>query len=336
MSRFISDAWEFLTGQPDHPVYRHEVEGWSYVRFWRGLRRGCLPLVVLVMLGGSLCCGLTALLNLTFPLELPGDGWVLALTMLTGLLVGGEIIRWLTGLLATVLTATTISAEIEAQTFGLLRLTPIPVRQIVLAKLGAAFRQFRLPLAAVALARAAFVLGAVPLAAAALARDGVFGPAPALDSGLLAGLPAGQVALLVVAGVAVAIALLVWFVYFLLAPILSTFMFAALGMLASAHSRTRAGGVTLAAGVRVGLWGLGYVLGQLGTLSISLLVVPLAALPPTLLWVGRLTSAHPANLVLGGALLAITWALILAAGQIGAALVVLHMTVRRAENLPRP
>lgn len=336
MKSFIAETWSFVTGQYEHPIYRHEVEGWSYVRFWRGLRRGCLPLVALVAGGSAFCCGLFGLSSIRNPPELPEDLLVTLLFVLIGLGVGGELVRWLTGLLATVLAATTISAEVEAETFGLLRLTPISAREIVLAKFGATFRQFRLPLVVIAVVRAVVALGMAGLLVALIVANIIDAPPSPGALPPLASLPGGQAVLLVAAGLAVLLAVLVAAVYYLLGPALQTFLFTALGMFASSLSGTRAGGLMLAGGSRVALWMVSYVLGQVLSAAVSLLLFPLMAVSTTPSWVTQLDTVEPAALVLASALALLAWVLIVAAAHLATALGLLAATVRRAERLPRP
>jgi len=327
---FIAETWKFIAGQQEHPVYRHEVRGWSYARFWRGMRQGCLPLVLLVVLGCACACGGTTLLGTSFPPNIPEDVLVAVTTTLIGLLVGAEIVRWLTGLLATVLAATTVSAEVEAATLDVLRLTPVPAREIVLAKFGAAFRQFRLPLLAVAVVRAVAIVGFLILLVAVILTDesiGASGAVPPIAP------PGGEVVGIAIAGAGVVFALVVLLAYTLVEPALSAFMFSAIGMLASSLSRTRASSLTLAAGIRVGLWAVSYVAGQVVSGMLSLLALPLTALPATPLWFAPLSAAGPATLVFGGAVATVLWVLLIAAAQIGVGLAALAASVRRVERL---
>jgi hypothetical protein len=332
MLNLLVDIWAFLTGKREHPLVRHEERGWAYVGVWRKLHKGCLPLVALALGGASCGCGLLTLSNIAMPDELflvPGAA-------LIGLLIAGELIRWLTGLLATVLAATTISAEIEADTYGLLRLTPLTAREIVLAKLGAAFRQFRVPLIATTLARAAFVVGmALWVGALLLVESTGTGP-PSGVSGTPIPLPAGEVAGLILPGLAVLAAALIWLVYYLAGPALGVLMYATLGMLASAWSRSRSGGVVLAFGLRVALWMASYVGGQLVSISLSLLTVPLFALSTTPAWLDRLLSGPPGPAMLLLSMLAVGWVAFLTALRIGIVLLVVAVTIRRAGQLPDP
>jgi hypothetical protein len=254
---------------------------------------------------------------------------------LIGLLIAGELIRWLTGLLATVLAATTISAEIEADTYGLLRLTPLTAREIVLAKLGAAFRQFRVPLAAATLARAAFAVGMALWVGVLLVESSGTGSSSGVP-GASVPLPVGEIAGLIVPGLAALVAALIWFVYYLAGPALGVLMYTTLGMLASAWSRSRSGGVVLAFGLRVALWMASYVGGQLVSISLSLLTVPIFALSTTPAWLDRLLNGPPGPAVLLLSMLAVGWVAFLAALRIGIVLLLVAATIRRAGRLPDP
>jgi hypothetical protein len=342
MSSFLADAWAFLTARRDHPIYQHELAGWSYLRIWRGLRRGCLPLMGAALAASVLCCGSLSVSLLDNPRTLSEEWLLVPFSALVGLAVSGEIIRWLTGLLATALTSTAISSEVEAETYHLLRATPIPAREIVLAKFSAAFRQFRLPLIVVALTRATFVLGVIALAVILLASEvtasgpSAPAPTPAVPTPAVP-LPGPAVAAQAVsvasATLAVLLAAVVWFAYYLAAPTLGTLIFAALGMLASSWARTRAGGLIGAAGLRVALWVGSYMTGQFSTVFFSLLALPAFALPTTPLWLERVQSLNPALLVLAGAVGAIAWVLLLVIAQLGVTLALLYVSARRAERI---
>ncbi len=206
----------------------------------------------------------------------------------------------------------------------------------MLAKFGAALQQFRLPLIAVALVRAIFVVGMIVLVAVLLAPE-ITSPAsvPAAPPSPTAPGPAAAalVASAIIAGLAVLLAALVWFIYYLAAPTLSTLIFSALGLLASAWARTRAGGLIGAAGLRVALWVGSYVAGQFASVFFSILTLPAFALPTTPLWLERVEALDPALLVFGGALAAIAWIAVLVIVQLGVALALLYAASRRAERI---
>jgi len=346
MMRFLREVWRYQWGAPEDPVFRHEVAGWSYMGLWRSLRRGCLPLVLLLLIGSGGCCGLTFLLPLVQSGGLgPESPFLIALAVLMGLFIAGEIVRWITGLLATALTATSISAEVEAETYGLLRLTPIPARRIVLAKFGAAYRQILLPTVIVSIIRAIGLVGIIGLVIGVVA-GAISGAVPAVSS--VPGptptpLPIPQIDVLpvfasvggyIVAAVGIVVAAILWLLYLIVEPFLSMMMFAALGMLGSAWSKTRSGGLLAAFGLRVMLGAVGYVISQLFSFMFSLLSVPLMALPTTPIWLERLLTVDPVWFVLGGTLGLILYILVLLFGQYALSALLLCFTSRRAERLP--
>ena len=346
MMSFLREVWRYQWGAPEDPVFRHETAGWSYMGLWRRLRRGCLPLMALLILATMGCCGLS-LFGLTVDAGMDSTRFfVLAIAAFIGLLYAGEMIRWITGLLATALTATSISAEVEADTYGLLRLTPIPARRIVLAKFGAAYRQILLPTLAVIVVRLWALVGLISLVvglAIGAAQSALPSPAPSLPGPLPNPIPVAPTDLLPVfsgaasVGVAVAsivVALVVWLAYIIVEPFLTMMLFASLGMLGSAWSRSRSGGLLVSFGMRVGLGAAGYMLGQLITLFFSLLSVPIAAMPTTPIWFERLVTTNPILLIVVGAVLAILYVLFLVAAQYGISALLLWMASKRAERLP--
>lgn len=335
MRSFLADVWRFTIGRgKESPIYRHEIEGWSYIRVWSGLRRGCLPLLLVILLGGLLCGGSVAGLILLSGSSTTWDTVIFSLLIggLIGMMAAGEMVRWVTGLLATVLSATTISAEVEAQTFGLLRLTDLSTREIVLAKFGATFRQFHLPLMIVAIVRVLFVVGMAATVGLFFLTDpnaaNTVGPIPS-DVTLL---PWQSVAGAVVAA-AVIIAVLVWLLYYFTAPTLRTFTFATLGIFASSLAKTRGGGLMLALAMRAALWIISYIGSQVASVLISLLATPLALQfsDPAFNF-----NLDPLQTTLAGALSAALGAIALVVVQVIMGLVALRLTVSRAERLPRP
>ena len=169
MSVSLFELFAYSVGHPHHPIYHRELAGWSYLGFWRRLRQGCLPLVAaIVVLMGCFCGGLTFL-----TIDDLGQWPFVVGAVLVGVYLAQGIIHWLMGLLAISLASTTISAEVEAQTFHLLRATPMPVKQIVLAKFGAAFHQVRLPVVVITVLRVLLLVSTIAtiIAAIALASD---------------------------------------------------------------------------------------------------------------------------------------------------------------------
>lgn len=330
LKSFLADVWRFTFGRgSQNPIYQHEVKGWSYMRLWAGLRRGCLPLLGILLLVGLMCGGSVALLLLN---NAPDWNGIVAILIgaLIGLMAAGEMVRWGTGLLATLLSSTTISAEVEAQTFGLLRLTDLSAREIVLAKFGATFRQFWLPLLTVAGVRILSVLGlGLTLGLVALNDPSV---ATAASGAVESTVPALQSAAVVGVTIVVIIAVMVWLLYYFTVPILRTFTFATLGIFASSLAKTRSGGLTLALAIRVGLWVLTYTASQIASVMVSLFTTPLIlqGSNPTFNF-----NLDPLTTVLSGALISLISAVVLVVVQVILGLVALRLTVRRAERLPQ-
>lgn len=334
MLSLLRDTLAFLTAHETHPVARHEAAGWSAIGFWRRLQRGCLPLTLALILLPAVGCGLFSFILVANPLSTPEDMLGMLLFPFMGLLMGGEIVRWVAGLLASVVAATTISAEVEAQTYGLLRLTSLPVREIVLAKYSSSVRQMRIPIAAAISVRFIAMLGIAALVIAA-----VLGSIPDVSTGTDLALDPTSVWTvlgLLATGAAVLSAVLSWLAYYLVSPISGLLLFAALGMLASAWSRTRSGGVAVAVGMRFVLWMASYVLSQIVSVAFSLLGLPLMALTGSTLWEGWLAALPPVLLGFGGATIASLWVLGLLALQVGVTLALLALAINRAERLPNP
>jgi hypothetical protein len=329
MSQFLRDAWYFIFRAGRHPVYRREMAGWSYIGFWRRLRRGCLPLAALVAVSTACCCGVVALSAMEFQ-----DEWPFAiLAMLIGLQAGGEIIRWLVGLLATALAATSVSAEVEADTLGLLRLTNMRPSHIALAKFGALIRQFRTPLAVVAAIRLIVIIGGLGWLVFVMVAEMPGSLSPGNPLAILAAGPLVVVSY-VLAGAAVILLAVVGLAYYLTVPVLSTLVFAAVGLLASTWARTRTGGLMAAAGLRVALWAVSYVVGQVLALLFQLALLPVTLISSTPAWVTNLLAIEPGLLIFAVATFSIGWLVMLAAGQVAVALALVRLAARRIGRLP--
>lgn len=274
MRQFIGDIWHALFSQGDNPVFQREMKGWAYLGFWRRLKKGCLPLILAIVIAPMACCGLTAstaMVNLS-------EWYIVVIGLIGGAALGGELIRAATTLLATILAATTISAEVEAETLPLLRLTPIMPRQIVLAKFGAVIRQIRFPLASISIVRAISVIAMVAFAVIALLVDvsstisnAPVNITPSMIPTLWDTIVSGSY---LIALIVTLLFLVFLFAYYVLSPYVSTLVFAAVGILASTFARTRGNGVIAAAGLRVALWVFSYVASQFVGITIQLMFVP--------------------------------------------------------------
>jgi hypothetical protein len=248
------------------------------------------------------------------------------------------VLRFITGLIATALGATVISAEIEAQTFGLLRLTMLTPRDIVLAKFGAAFRQIRVPLFLIMLVRLLIVLiGAISLVILIIQGVSSAGSSGISPSDLLSSPVLPVTGLMVVEyGIALGFALiafLAWIVFFIFQPILDMLLYVALGVFASSWAKTRANGLITAGAFRVGLWMLSYVSGQIFSTGLSLLTLPMMALPALPTWIQDAASS-PGLLILLAALAAILMLITSISIELGISLGLLRATTARAGHLP--
>lgn len=333
MATLLSRTWSFLKGRPDHPLYRREMAGWAYLRLWRPIKQGCFPISTLLLATTTVCCMLPMAAAAT---QSPEEWYLIIFGLLMGLMAGGETLRWITGLAATALTATSISAEIEAETYELLRLTPLPPAEIVLAKFGAAFRQVRMPLAIVSVVRAVTIPGIVlwfgyfflytpQLQASQLSYSAPPSPLLPVFSELT------PLILPILAGGA---AVVLGFLYILIEPFTSTILYTALGVFASTLARSRSGGLLAAGGLRLLLAGLGYVAGNILSAVLQLLFVPVLLITPNIPpWLEYLLN-EPGLLISGAAMLAILGLAITVAAQMGVTLLLLSLASRRAARLP--
>ncbi len=328
----LRDALRFTTGRLEHPLLKRELLGWTYLGLWHTLRRGCLPLIMLTIAGSIACCGLSSLSAVDIA-NIPESLLLAGFFILFGIVIGGEIIRFATGLLATALSATTISAEVEGDRLSLLRVTPIPTREIVLAKFGAVIRQLRLPMAAVMVSRGVFLVGCailIPLLIATTSQ-----PAPTTIPG--SALTTWEALTYGLDAVFALIIGLMWLIYYLAEPFISTYLFGALGIFASSLSRTRTGGLFAAAGFRFAYAALAYVLSQMFSLVITLVATPLmlvtSAAPPTLRWLEALLN-NPAILIFGFLVGLLIWLGLVIAWQVGGSVLLLAWSIRRTDRLP--
>jgi len=350
MRAFLFEMFQFMRGRPDHPIYRREKAGWSYVRLWRDLRRGCLPIILVILLLTAGCCGAMTLLSVAQ--DTADTDWFYRILLILGAAVvgifyAGELVLLIAGLIATVLTSTSISAEIEADTFGLVRLTLIPIREIVLAKFGAAIRELRTPVMVVVGTRA-FLLCAIPglvvmalfYAVASLgsapANGGATSPGglgsllvPATMLGLVAGLQASFLAL-----ISLLVAAALWLIYYFFQPILDMMLFSAVGVAASTLARTRASGLFAGFGLRVGLWAGACVLNQIMSSAISIFLTPMLMLSTANSAIADALANDPGILFAAYALAMGLFILMLMIVQFTATVVLLRLAESRAKSLP--
>jgi hypothetical protein len=340
MKTWFSELFSFLIGRRStHPIYQREMAGWSYVSAWRRIRRGCIPLIALLFITTTCLCGGSCGLTVLPEVQTSQDwgivvGIVVLIGSLVGLFVAEGLLNFITGLLATALASTVVSAEIEAQTFGLLRLTSIPPRDIVFAKFSAAFAQVRVPMIVLVLARALIALiatlgGMTLFAVGVLASDSIIPPGT-LSNGPVTGILLIYYGLAVIA---VATAVLTWLAYYIFRPVLDILLLVALGIFASSLARTRAGGLLAAGGMRLVLWMVSYVVGQVTSSMLSLIVMPMFALAGVPTWVQQ-TSASPGLFIFLSAIGVVVGVISSITFEAAAIAGLLYFTAQRAKNLP--
>jgi hypothetical protein len=339
MKLWLKELLSILFGKNTNPVYRRELAGWSYIGPWRKIRRGCLPLIMVLFAATTCLCGGSCGLTVGPSMQSPSDWWiVLLVAILAGLIIGETFLRLLTGLAATGLASTAISAEIEAETFSLLRLTLIPPRQIVFAKFGAVIRQIRTPLIILMIVRGVMIVGTlitvVVLTAAGLAFSGFHLSDLALPLASTGAVASGLLLVVYfVVLVIVLVAILLWIAYFIFQPVLDMMLYSALGLFASSLARTRTNGLVTAGALRVVLWMGTYVLSQIVTTALSLFGVPLMTLPGIPQWISG-SQIAPGFLVVLAIVASIGTLLIGIVIQIALSLGLLGLTSDRAARLP--
>lgn len=345
MKQWLADIWRFASGRTSHPVYRRELAGWSYIGLWRSLRRGCAPISALAIAALTLVCsGMCWLIVAPDALETDIQ-WLIPIAILVGLFISERVFRFANGLVATVLGATAISAELEADTFALLRLTLIPPREIVAAKFGAVITQIRTPTVILILVRI-LIIAVVIIALVSLVMNAFpqISPTPQpVPSPIAPSLPpappvsplrTGLIVLLyVIAILMLILAVLLWLFYYVMLPVLEVFLFASLGLFASSLARTRGSGLLTAGGMRLVFWVGSYMAGQFFSVSLSFLGLPLTLLPNIPQWLEPVLSEPAVSLILI-ALGALVMLAIVVGIQVGLVIGLLSWTSRRASRLP--
>ena len=232
--------------RPTHPIYRRELGRWERARGWRLIRVGCVPIVFVIFMGMGCLISLIVVDVNTISGQERILTWILIFLWM--LVVAQSFINLTAGLIATALSSTVVSSEIESETYGLLRVTDVPSHEIILAKYAAAFRQLRIPLGTVIGVRLLLIVAALPTIDFAIRSSG-------LSGGLLTVLtdiPAEFVSPASV--VSLALTLLLWLTVFAFLPALSMAMHTAIGLYASSITRTRNGSIAAAAGLRVAMF----------------------------------------------------------------------------------
>ncbi len=342
--------WSLL-GRVSGPVFDQETSGWSYMGFWRSLRGGCLPLMMLLLLVTAAGCTLpVALVTLSETMLWVERLMILSIVLLVAVLLTGEMIKLIAGLLATALGATVIASEIEGGRLNMLRVTLLTPRQIVAGKFAAVLHELRWPFRMVVLARLIVLVGGISLVISALIY-GMIGAAevaqsvaptapltPELLTPPVTPEPAVNplsVVLVIVDIVLSLVLVLTWLVYWLAEPLLSAALFTAMGVFGSSLARTRSSGLITSLALRMGFWVLTYMISQVFGLLAMTALGPLMALSTVteLNWLTTLIS-RPELLALIYLLTVFASLLFGIAWTLGLAWVLLSATERRVEMLP--
>lgn len=328
-------------------MYRREMAGWSYIGVWRSLRRGCLPLTALAIAGPTLVCSGLCLLTI-IPSAIEDELWsLIPLALLVGLVAAERLFGFTNSLVVTALSATAISAELEAETYPLLRLTLIPAREIVAAKFGAVVAQVRTPTIALILVRVLILATIVLFFASSMfsllrpvgslggpVTPQIVAPPAAFE------LPTADVfkimlfgSFYLTAAALVILTALLWLLYYLLGPMFEVFLFTSLGLFASSLVRSRGNGLLAAGGMRLVFWMGSYMAGQFFSTFFSLLMLPLSLIPVMPHWIQTIFT-EPSLMITGLMLAALFLLAILISAQMGVVLGLLGLTHGRAKQLP--
>lgn len=224
-----------------HPIFRAE----STRRLGGpGLRRVQMMLGPL-MLGTA---GVIQALSLAIMLMLEGFEWSYAALTYSAVVfllfvLMHVIMGLLTGIQSVALTAPLISAEVELQSWGLLRTTTLPLQEIVLAKLTAALHILRWPVILGVVLRVFSWLNFVMwIGAFYMERNVTYSSVVQQRSTLAATLP-GLLPFI-----------LITLVFWALQPPINLAVNGALGLWASCRARNRGQAISLGLAVRLALW----------------------------------------------------------------------------------
>lgn len=241
---------------PGHPVYRMEVSRLSRSRVVVVLQRLLLPLFLGV---AGLAAILVILLSLASSITYSAENAIT--NTLTILVVVFTIFQLLAGSIAGTMvvaqTAPLISGEVELQSWGLLRTTTLPLREIILAKLAAVLRLLSGALVGLALVRVATTITGWLLLVFSLLRNMVYYNTPSLSLIVRGGyydVPTYFQVLRSGTWIPLAFAVLLFTVWYLAQPLVQTLINGLIGMLASTLTRSRARAAVGALVGRLTLW----------------------------------------------------------------------------------
>jgi hypothetical protein len=135
---------------PQHPIGQHEGAMWrSFLRRWWWL--GMLPIAFALITG---LCGVTGNLPIFIQATVLSNssellffaGFAIVQTLVQSVWNLNASVQWVVGVAVALGSAVTIARERETKNWELLRLTPIPVGEIALAKVVAILRPFLWPI----------------------------------------------------------------------------------------------------------------------------------------------------------------------------------------------
>ena len=338
MNHFLQEFWNFLFKRHDHPVYKREANGWSYIKFWKGLRRGCLPLMFLAILLPASCVGLYGLFIVlddgTIP-PLPAALGVVTALLFVVLIMSG-LIEIAASFLALLLSATTISSEIEAETFILMRVSTVPVQEVVLAKYSAAVRQIYPVYQFITLIRILVSMGLFVVIVGFLVM--ILTP-EFIAAGIIGGLvvlmssPFLLLYILMIVAVLIFSGLVLTLVFYF-QPLFNMLFYNAVGVLGSAYARTRSQGIFTAIGFRIVLWGISYTVSFVINNIIQIVGILVALVIQEITWLSDLVNNNPGLLIVGGAWMMTLWYLSSILVPLGTSIIFLRMAIARTRKLP--
>jgi hypothetical protein len=251
----MSDRLRFLPltrpgwAQMSHPVYHLERQRRERSLSLAGVNRNFMPVLF------GVCGGLCLLIVI---ISLSSGGWIwgswweqidrIAQTSLSTTLAVLLFVQLIAGAVVNVVTvaqaAPLISGEVELRSWGLLRVTTVPLREIIFAKFAAMVRHLRPLLRALLILRTiTLVTGLLQLGY--LLLRGVFYNFSSADWHMFWGDGLWLSLLL---------ALAVGVIFFVTQPYVQVLLNTALGMLASVFSRTRGQAVGVGLAARLALW----------------------------------------------------------------------------------
>lgn len=231
----------------DHPVYWLETRRAQRSRGLRGLQLGCLPAMLAM---GALA--VTIVLAVVFAPQVYSD-METAISGALGILMAVLVLIQIgAGAAASILlvaqVAPAISGEVELRSWGLLRSTTLPLREIMLAKLAAVFTQMRGALIGLLALRAASTVTGWLLIGYLLRESFYYDPTGGEEF-----FSSGQ-------WIMPGLALLLFTIWYLTQPAVQFALNGAIALLASASARSRARAIAGALAARLAGWVLSVLL----------------------------------------------------------------------------